>query len=478
VGRDPSTISVTLERRGAASAPANVQLGLLIAWSASEPARLGEVALLAPGQSVTLGRGAGDEAEARATFVRQRPGANQPTAPLGGLGLSRDQLRVRANGNGEGLEIERLGRRPLELRGVEVDRCTLRPGDTLHVRDQLVLLCVERPEVFAAGTHFPDEACGAFGASDELGILGESPLTWRTRERIAFASRSGEHVLILGQSGTGKELAANAIHRLSSRRTRPFVGRNAATLPKGLIDAELFGNAKNYPNAGMSERAGLVGEANGGTLFLDEIAELPTELQSHLLRVLDAGGDYQRLGESSTRRSDFVLVGATNRDPGTMKHDLVARFAIRLELPSLREHPDDIPLLVQHLLLRASKKSPQVVERFMADVDGVRYARVDPALVVHLLEREYPGNVRDLDAVLWRAMAESPGDVVVASEPVLAMASAAEAHAGPGPDAAAVRAALAQQDGSMTRAAAALGLSSRYALYRLMKRLGMDPKAE
>ncbi len=467
---------MTLERPGAASTPADRQLGLLIAWSASEPGRLGEVALLPAGQSATLGRGAGDDAEARATFVRQRPGVNEPTAPLGGLGLSREQLRVRASG--EGLEIERVGRRPLELRGVEVDRCTLRPGDALHVRDQLVLLCVERPEVLAAGTHFPAEASGAFGASDELGILGESPFTWRMRERIGFASRSGEHVLILGQSGTGKELAANAIHRLSSRRSRPFVGRNAATLPRGLIDAELFGNAKNYPNAGMSERAGLVGEANGGTLFLDEIAELPTELQSHLLRVLDAGGDYQRLGESSTRRSDFVLVGATNRDAGTMKHDLVARFAIRLELPSLREHPDDIPLLVQHLLLRASKKSPQVALRFMADVDGVRYARVDPALVVHLLEREYPGNVRDLDAVLWRAMAESPGDVVVASEPVFAMASPAEAQAGPGPDAAAVRAALAQQAGSMTRAAAALGLSSRYALYRLMKKLGMDPKDE
>jgi len=425
------------------------------------------------GQAVTLGRGAGDGGQPRAAFVRQTPGKNQTRAPLGGLGLSRDQLRVSA---GAGvIDVERLGRRPMEVRGVEVDRCSLRPGDSLHIRGQLVVLCVERPGVLPPRMHVPDEACGAFGASDPLGILGESPLAWRMRERIAFASRSGEHVLVFGESGTGKELAANAIHGLSSRRDRPLVARNAATFPKGLIDAELFGNAKNYPNAGMSARAGLVGEADGGTLFLDEIAELPAELQSHLLRVLDAHGEYQRLGDSSTRRSDFVLIGATNREASALKPDLFARFAVRLDLPSLRDRIDDVPLLVQHLLARAAKKSPGIAQRFMADIDGVTHARVDPALVVHLLERDYPGNVRDLDAVLWRAMAESTGDVVVASEALLEAAPHPEPKEGTAPDAAAIRAALAEQGGNMTRAAAALRLSNRYVLYRLMKKLQMDP---
>ncbi len=137
---------------------------------------------------------------------------------------------------------------------------------------------------------------------------------WQMRERIAFAANAGKHVLLHGESGTGKELAARALHALSSRAGKPFVSRNAATLPSGLIDAELFGSARNYPNAGMPERAGLVGQADGGTLFLDEIAEIPAEQQAHLLRVLDADGEYQRLGEATTRRSDLVLVGATNRD--------------------------------------------------------------------------------------------------------------------------------------------------------------------
>src|SRR6185503_16398678 len=117
--------------------------------------------------------------------------------------------------------------------------------------------------------------------------------------------------------------AARALHELSPRAERRLVSRNAATLPSGLMDAELFGNAKNYPNPGMAERAGLIGEANGGTLFLDEIGELPAELQAHLLRVLDGDGEYQRLGDAQQRRSDFRLVAATNRDPSSLKHDFL-----------------------------------------------------------------------------------------------------------------------------------------------------------
>ena len=142
--------------------------------------------------------------------------------------------------------------------------------------------------------------------------------------------------LLLGESGTGKELAARAVHQLSQRGRQQFVARNAATLPAGLIDAELFGNAKNYPNPGMPERRGLIGEADGGSLFLDEIGELPVELQAHLLRVLDGDGEYQRLGEGVARRSNFRLIAATNRDPSTLKHDLAARFTARIELPTSR----------------------------------------------------------------------------------------------------------------------------------------------
>src|SRR4029077_9274313 len=127
-------------------------------------------------------------------------------------------------------------------------------------------------------------------------------------------------VVIAGQSGSGKELVAQAIHALSGRADRRLVSRSAATLPEALIDAELFGNAKNYPNPGMVERSGLIGEAHGSTLFLDELGELPHAAQAHLLRVLD-GGEYQRLGEAQARVSDFRLVVATNRILSSLKPD-------------------------------------------------------------------------------------------------------------------------------------------------------------
>ena len=292
---------------------------------------------------------------------------------------------------------------------------------------------------------------------------------WQMRERIAFAANAGKHVLLHGESGTGKELAARALHALSPRAGKPFVSRNAATLPSGLIDAELFGNAKNYPNAGMPERAGLVGQADGGTLFLDEIAEIPVEQQAHLLRVLDSDGEYQRLGEATTRRSDLVLVGATNRDVGALKHDVAARLTLRLELPPLDERREDIPLLVRHLLLLAAKKSPQIGERFLQTGDGGRLEpRVDPALVEQLIVRDYETHIRELDALLWRAMAGSPGDTVLLTDDLRQEARGRDTE----PTAAELRAAL-KSAGSVQIAAKALGLKSRYALYRLMKKHGI-----
>src|SRR5262249_13648433 len=153
---------------------------------------------------------------------------------------------------------------------------------------QMVLLCVRRP-AWITGT--PTVREFSFGDVDEHGLVGESPAIWELRARIAFIGPRPGHVFIHGESGAGKELVARAIHASSPRAVRPLVARNAATIPEGLIDAELFGNLRNYPHAGMAERPGLIGEADGGTLFLDELAELPVPLQAHLLRVLD-GGEY------------------------------------------------------------------------------------------------------------------------------------------------------------------------------------------
>ncbi|HEY2367540.1 MAG TPA: sigma 54-interacting transcriptional regulator [Polyangiaceae bacterium] len=463
-----ATASYTEDRRREDESPEDL-LALLIAGASTEPHRVGEIGIV-PSGGATLGRGAG-EGGLRITFVRQRPGRNEATPPLGGAGLSRDQIRVVLRA--DRLEVELTGRAPLTHLDTDVERCVLRVGDAITLRGQLTLVCVRRPVVLPRLAHFPEDAMGAFGEVDRFGTLGESPSAWATRDRVAFAAQSNGHALFFGESGTGKELAARAVHGLSARRAKTFIARNAATLPRGLIDAELFGSAKNYPNAGMQERLGLVGEADGGTFFLDEIAELPSELQSHLLRVLDADGEYQRLGDASPRRSNFVLLGATNREPDALKHDLLARFPVRVQLPALREHVDDLPLLVRHLMMRAAKKSPEIAERFLADVDGVIHPRVNHRLLCALLDYGYPSNVRELDSILWQAMAASPSDTLMGS-PALFQSLRPTPEPTTELTAARIREELALHGNSMTQTARSLGLPSRYSLYRWMKKLGVD----
>ena len=459
-----TTIVTDSERVPSHVAQAEVT-ALAIAWSAAEPDRVGEVAILPDaGALLELGRGPGeDPSEARVRFYRQRPGSMIEAPPLSSPGLSRRQLLVIPRDGGA--HIDRIGKCVLEVNGRRVDAADVKDGDVIVLKRELVLFCTRRPAYVPPLRLFSAKQWGTFGEADAAGILGESPHVWRMREAIAFAAKANTHVLLLGESGTGKELAAHAIHRLSSRVDGRFVARNAATLPSGLIDAELFGNAKNYPNPGMLDRAGLIGEADGGSLFLDEIGELPVELQSHLLRVLDADGEYQRLGEGMTRRSRLQLVAATNRDIA-LKHDFAARFTTRVELPALSLRREDIPLLARHLLLRAAKKSPEIAGHFIAQTEqGYAYPRLHPSLVQVLLQRRYGTNVRELDAMLWRAMSESHGDVIEVPSELRTAAASTEQD---------IRAALQRHDGRVAEAARTLGLSSRYALYRLMKKHGID----
>jgi two-component system nitrogen regulation response regulator GlnG/two-component system response regulator HydG len=450
--------------------PREVQ-ALVIAWSAEEPARVGEVAFAGSlGAKTVLGRGDDGEAD-RVRFFRQRPHALEATGPIEGSAISRRQLVLRAFA--AGVEVERIGRCPLLINGVATESGPLTPGDTALLKGQMLLYCTTRARALAGLRYFPKDACAPFGEVDGLGMLGESVAMWKLRDQIAFAAKSASHVLIRGESGTGKELAARAIHRLSSRAGKPIVSRNSATFPSGLIDAELFGNAKNYPNPGMPERPGLVGQANGGTLFLDEIGELPRDMQAHLLRVLDDDGEYQRLGEATQRRSDLRLIGATNRTASSLKHDLLARLAVRIEMPSLGARREDIPLLVRHLLLQTAKRTPEIGGRFVAKVAGRPEPRVDPALIDALLRRPYETNVRELDSLLLGAMAASPSDVIALELPVLASRST-PLPASPEPTAEAIRACIHREDGNVRRAAHALGLPSRYVLYRLMRKHGIE----
>ena len=457
------------------------RLCLTVIWSAAEPERIGETAFLdsALGERV-LGRGEATLADSseRLKFVRQRPGRLVATAALKGEGLSRRQCLVQADRGG--VMIQNHGRAAMLVDGTQQTQAHVKQGQLVTIRDQLVLYC-SRQSPLPKLRYFDTRQAAAFGMADAHGIVGEHRAIWELRDQLAFAAQSDQHVLLLGESGSGKELAARALHQLSRRSKNALVARNAATFPSTLIDAELFGNAANYPNAGMPARTGIIGEADGSTLFLDEMAELPPEMQAHLLRVLDRGGEYQRLGDAQVRQSDFRLVAATNRDPTDLRIDILGRLTLQVQLPALVDRVLDIPLLVRHLLLRAAQASPQLRDRFFVDSAEGPQPRVDPDLIERLLRHRFTYNIRELDGLLWKAIADSPRNFVMLTRTLREeLADRAEAAANAvAPTQAAEPSAQEIIDGlnrnanHVARTAEALGLSSRYALYRLMRKHGI-----
>lgn len=469
---------------------------LVVAWCQAHPARVGEVAFLdrVPPSGVVLGRGEGGDELPRLSFHRHRPTGSARAEPLAGQGLSRRQLLFRSRDGA--LTVENVGQCSLRINGVETLFGSVNPGDTLLIGREMLLLAVSRPRALPPvrpGLTLPSFP---FGASDPHGLVGESQAVWELREQIAFAARADAHVLLLGPSGSGKELAAQAIHRLSARGARPIVSRSAATLPAGLIDAELFGNVKNYPHAGMAERPGIIGEADGSTLFLDEIGELYPELQAHLLRVLDAHGEYHRLGEARPRRSDLRLIAATNRSEGELKHDFAARFHLRVVVPGLEERREDIPLLARRLLSAMAARDPAIGAQFFEGWDGASgEPRLAPELVDHLLRRSYLHHVRELSSLLWSAVGASreqhlalppglrgslptippPAGPPSARAPALTPGPPSVRPAA-GPTIEEIQACLDLCEGNVSRAWRELGLSSRDALNRLIRKHGLAPR--
>jgi two-component system nitrogen regulation response regulator GlnG/two-component system response regulator HydG len=476
---------------------------LVLVWCAEDPSRVGEVALPAatPGELLILGRGdRPPPSGTRLGLVRQRPGIDYPRGPLEATSVSREQLGLRWDG--QVLHGERLGSAAMEKNGEPFERGPLEHGDLLSVGRSWLWLVEARPLTLPAlrveVPSFP------FGRPDAWGLVGESPAIWALRERVATVGPLAMHVFLHGPSGAGKELVARALHMASTRRSRPFISRNAATLPPGLVDAELFGNVRGYPNPTMAERAGLIGAADGGTLFLDELGELPHEVQAHLLRVLDEGGEYQRLGEAQTRRSDFRLVGATNRPASALKHDLLQRFRLRVEVPGLELRPSDIPLILLHLVEVLRERSPSLYRRGVVTQGGRERLDIDLGFLAQLIRRrQWVGHVRELDAELWQAFLDAvdgpigrgrrelesaaqreddmatgyarvsyPVSARVQSDPGdVTSAEPRQPNEDPGPEA--IEAALDRNGGNISAAARELGLSSRYALYRLMQRHGL-----
>jgi two-component system nitrogen regulation response regulator GlnG/two-component system response regulator HydG len=389
-----------------------------------------------------------------------------------------------------GLQLVRSGRGSVTLNGVRElgpgESADVESGDTVLVGQALLLLVAERPATLEPMRfHRPDPA-PAFGDPDADGIVGESPAAWDLRDQISFAASMSQHVAIFGPTGSGKELTARGVHRQSPRGQRPIVAHSAADLPPSLFEVELFGNRPNYPNPQTPGREGLIGMANGSSLFLDEIALLPLELQGKLLRVLDDEGSFRRLGVDEPARSDFRLIAATNRPPDSLQSDLLARLKIRVEVPGLSERPEDIPLLVNHLLRGMTRSSAEanLVERFTGDgVEGAAGVRIDPRLLEQWVRGEHPLNLRGLESELLRALAQSRGRRIEApaapasspARPEPARASAARGSLDElGSDE--LRGRLEEAGWNVSLAARRLGCS-RFQLHRQIRLLGLKPPA-
>ncbi len=234
-------------------------------------------------------------------------------------------------------------------------------------------------------------------------IVGQSDAINYVLYKVEQIADTDTNVLILGETGTGKELVARAIHGTSQRKERALVKMNCAALPSTLIESELFGHEKGAFTGAHSKRLGRFEVANGATLFLDEIGELPLELQPKLLRVIE-NGEFERLGSSKTQKVDVRVISATNRNleeevrKGAFREDLWYRLNVfPITMPPLRDRFDDIPLLVNFYVHRISKRLGKVIE-------------IIPSNVMDALQKyHWPGNVRELENVLERAVINSSG---------------------------------------------------------------------
>jgi formate hydrogenlyase transcriptional activator len=237
-------------------------------------------------------------------------------------------------------------------------------------------------------------------------IIGSSATLRRVLKRVETVAPTDSTVLIYGETGTGKELIARAIHDLSPRRAKAFVKLNCAAIPTGLLESELFGHEKGAFTGAIAQRIGRFEVANGGTIFLDEIGEIPLELQTKLLRVLQER-EFERLGSSQTLRTDARLIAATNRDLEAMvseqkfRSDLFFRLNVfPVHVPPLRQREGDIPFLVRHFAQQFSTRMNKVIET------------IPSATMDALCRYHWPGNVRELQNVIERAVIISTGPIL------------------------------------------------------------------
>jgi len=322
--------------------------------------------------------------------------------------------------------------------------------------------------------------------AESLGLVGASAPLRSLCERIAAHARSSATVLIRGETGSGKELVARALHRQSPRAARAFLPHNFASIPDSLVESELFGHARGAFTGAHADRPGLFELADGGTLFLDEIGDASPSVQSRLLRVIQEQ-EVRRVGDGRARRVDVRIVAATHRDlaaearAGRFRADLYYRLhVLALEVPPLRVRREDVPLLASHVLERLARR------------DGLAIRAIHPAALDRLLAHDWPGNVRELEAVLTRAAhAAGHGGVIgpeslgadVLPEPrgerplLLRERHATLRGRTLAYEAELIRTALDAHRGNRAGAARSLGLS-RQGLWKKMRRLGVRAEGD
>jgi len=237
-------------------------------------------------------------------------------------------------------------------------------------------------------------------------IVGKSEALRRVLKEVETVAPTDSTVLIYGETGTGKELIARAVHNLSSRQSNSFVKLNCAAIPTGLLESELFGHERGAFTGAISQRVGRFELANRGTMFLDEIGEVPLDLQPKLLRVLQER-EFERLGSTRTLRTDARLIAATNRDLETLvseqkfRSDLYYRLNVfPVRVPALRERPEDIPLLVRHFVQQYSRRISRAIDTIPSDT------------MTTLVKYPWPGNIRELQNVIERAVILTKGSIL------------------------------------------------------------------